>query len=927
MTISSNNRKAGPFIGNGSAATFPFTFKVFQASDLFVVRLTVSTGAQSTLVLGTDYTVTLNLEQDSNPGGSITLVAGALASGYNLIITSDIGNLQPTDLTNQGGFYPEVINDSLDRATIQIQQLQEQTDRTLKYPVTDPSTGTELPAVAQRAGKVLTFDELGAPIAGPSVDEVGTILDNLANITTVANDLNGPDTIGTVATNIADVNTVASNMADVNTVADNIADVGTVATNIADVIIAADNVADINNFADVYQGAKASDPTLRNNGSPLQPGDMYFNTSVNELRLYSGTVWVAGTAGTVAVQRFSGTGSQTTFTLTTAPSGENNTQVYINGVYQQKDTYGVTGTTLTFSTAPPAGTDNIEVVSISTLALGQTSASLVSITDSGNYYTSGNVEGALQEAAQSSTTRFVQAGTNAVTRSVQDKARDRLSVKDFGAVGNGSTNDTTAVQNAINAGSTLGKDVYFPAGTYMVTNLYHGSTALIGESRTKSIIKAISGSGDSGYLLASGAWNTAGERYASTPTGLHHISLDGSNARSYAFAARTYFTTIEDCFIYGATDTNLLFSSDARDGSTLLSSMVNNVVKDCWIGYDSNTAQYNIRTVDSLGRCTDYHVVDNYFSGVSNTDLVVSHSAGWLIQGNHFYGAKSANIQRPNIGTRFVDNYCEAETRFSGGTNAYDGVQLGPGNFFLAPVWFDFLNSGNTTDTIVSVGNNYASGAEIRHNYFDPSKIVVSRNDLFAKSQPFAFYSADSAQDASTAIIRVENCVITPINRTISVTMTGGSAGSGAVLRRQNSWNNDIYNAIGLLPRDNYVGYYPRVAKRNRGFVGPSSAISLSIAMPDLGGDDGYRVTVFVTTAQFHSGPIRTTYKWEGHVVKKAGTGTYHFHTVSQVYTAGEWTVAPSLSASLASGTLTLTFAGTVATTDGYGHSTFEVIQ
>ena len=105
MTISSNNRKAGPFIGNGSAATFPFTFKVFQASDLFVVRLTVSTGAQSTLVLGTDYTVTLNLEQDSNPGGSITLVAGALASGYNLIITSDIGNLQPTDLTNQGGFY------------------------------------------------------------------------------------------------------------------------------------------------------------------------------------------------------------------------------------------------------------------------------------------------------------------------------------------------------------------------------------------------------------------------------------------------------------------------------------------------------------------------------------------------------------------------------------------------------------------------------------------------------------------------------------------------------------------------------------------------------------------------------------------------------------------------------------------------------
>lgn len=438
MTISSNNRKAGPFIGNGSAATFPFTFKVFQASDLFVVRLTVSTGAQSTLVLGTDYTVTLNLEQDSNPGGSITLVAGALASGYNLIITSDIGNLQPTDLTNQGGFYPEVINDSLDRATIQIQQLQEQTDRTLKYPVTDPSTGTELPAVAQRAGKVLTFDELGAPIAGPSVDEVGTILDNLANITTVANDLNGPDTIGTVATNIADVNTVASNMADVNTVADNIADVGTVATNIADVIIAADNVADINNFADVYQGAKASDPTLRNNGSPLQPGDMYFNTSVNELRLYSGSVWVAGTAGTVAVQRFNGTGSQTAFSLSTAPSGENNTQVYINGVYQQKDTYSVTGVTLTFSTAPPAGTENIEVVTISTLALGETDASLVT---------------------------FLPAGAGAVERTAQSKLRDFVSVLDFGAYpdGTNAAATTLAFKNAIAYCQDNLKTLYIPS--------------------------------------------------------------------------------------------------------------------------------------------------------------------------------------------------------------------------------------------------------------------------------------------------------------------------------------------------------------------------------------------------------------------------------------------------------------------------------
>ena len=61
------------------------------------------------------------------------------------------------------------------------------------------------------------------------------------------------------------------------------------------------------------------------------------------------------------VQRFTGTGSQTVFTLSNASLGENFTFVYINGVYQQKDTYTVSSTSLTFSTAPPL-TSSIEVM-------------------------------------------------------------------------------------------------------------------------------------------------------------------------------------------------------------------------------------------------------------------------------------------------------------------------------------------------------------------------------------------------------------------------------------------------------------------------------------------------------------------------------------------------------------------------------------
>ena len=70
---------------------------------------------------------------------------------------------------------------------------------------------------------------------------------------------------------------------------------------------------------------------------------------------------IYGSGSRVAfLNNFTGTGSQTSFTLTAAPSDENNTQVYINGVYQQKNTFSLSSATLIFSTAPPY-TSTIEV--------------------------------------------------------------------------------------------------------------------------------------------------------------------------------------------------------------------------------------------------------------------------------------------------------------------------------------------------------------------------------------------------------------------------------------------------------------------------------------------------------------------------------------------------------------------------------------
>ena len=74
------------------------------------------------------------------------------------------------------------------------------------------------------------------------------------------------------------------------------------------------------------------------------------------------------TLANASVNNFSGNGSATGFTLSTTPVSENATQAYINGVYQFKNTYSVSGTTFTFDTAPPNGS-SIEVLVWSTVAV------------------------------------------------------------------------------------------------------------------------------------------------------------------------------------------------------------------------------------------------------------------------------------------------------------------------------------------------------------------------------------------------------------------------------------------------------------------------------------------------------------------------------------------------------------------------------
>lgn len=285
MTVPSTTRRAGPYSGNGIANTFSFTFKTFDAGDLSVIK-TSSSGNESTLVKDSDYSVSLNVDQDTSPGGTVTypITGTKLASGEKLTILSALEYEQTTDLLGGGAFNARVIEDTFDRVTVQIQQVLEEVSRGVQFPRSDESSlNPVLPTAEQRAGKYLAFDESGNVAASAS------------------------------------------------------------------------------NVEELAASASASESSAASSAASAASSATSALGSATSATAALASVQATATALAPTVSVFSGTGSQTAFTMPFAVTSKNLIDIYIGGVYQQKSMYSTLGTTLTFTEAPPFGVDNIEV--------------------------------------------------------------------------------------------------------------------------------------------------------------------------------------------------------------------------------------------------------------------------------------------------------------------------------------------------------------------------------------------------------------------------------------------------------------------------------------------------------------------------------------------------------------------------------------
>jgi hypothetical protein len=154
-----------------------------------------------------------------------------------------------------------------------------------------------------------------------------------------------------------------------------------------------------------------------------------------------------------------GDGTTTALALSVTPQSENQTQVYIDGVYQSKDNYSVSGSTLTFSTAPPSGT-SVEVMVVQNTTVGTPSdGTVTSAKLSGDLVTPGALT-VTTGLAVDTDTLFVDATNNRVGigNSVMSSM---FSTAQNLVVGTGSGNNGVTVYSQSNA---VG-DIAFADGT------------------------------------------------------------------------------------------------------------------------------------------------------------------------------------------------------------------------------------------------------------------------------------------------------------------------------------------------------------------------------------------------------------------------------------------------------------------------------
>jgi hypothetical protein len=339
MTVSSTTSRAD-YTGNGSTTAFTVPFYFLDNSHVTVYSTVIATGATTTLVLGTDYTLT---GAGVSTGGTVTTTVAPTTS-QKLSILRSVPQTQLIHYVPNDPFPAATHEQALDQLTMEVQQVNETLARSIKLSSTNTMTSTEFTVTAaNRANKVLGFDSTGelsvtqelgtyqsnwaastsykqrdivkdasnsniyicltahtssgsTPIStNTDASKWGLIVDAAAAATSASSASASASAASTSASAASSSASAASTSAsNASTSATNAAtSASNASTSASSASTSSTNASNkYTLFHNQYQGSYSSDPTTRPDSSALQTGDLYFNTTVSGIKAYSGSSWV-----------------------------------------------------------------------------------------------------------------------------------------------------------------------------------------------------------------------------------------------------------------------------------------------------------------------------------------------------------------------------------------------------------------------------------------------------------------------------------------------------------------------------------------------------------------------------------------------------------------------------------------------------------
>jgi hypothetical protein len=292
------------------------------------------------------------------------------------------------------------------------------------------------------------------------------------------------------------------------------------------------------------------------------------------------------------------------------------------------------------------------------------------------------------------------AGTGAVSRSVAAKLADFVSIRDFGATGNDTTDDTAAIQAAENAAAAGGFGLWFPGGTYMINTGGLTKLAVNWRSDGSATIKAATGTWTNQFISAIGAsnWSIEGFVFDTTNVTFNQTTLlfstialntcsnwrisfcnfNGIQVFGIALNGGSYWTIANNIFTKpvpgpqqndsilistgGVSCTGGLITDNIMIGAAMDVLMTNSTIsRNYIIGWKCGAGV----TTELNALCSSLKITDNVIingSGIDVNGTVVNGIENWapysIIAGNIIAGCAGDGLDNGGAYSIVSHNYC-----------------------------------------------------------------------------------------------------------------------------------------------------------------------------------------------------------------------------------------------------------------------------